>query len=122
MPIYLEAATGTVRNLDCFVAVPSGAGAPMDHLQVPFGEELVDYAVGASSCAVPGLPDGLDVLWRAQGRLPWARLVEPALALARRGVAMPAAHAACLADAGAGDDVARRGADLPPRRRPARRG
>lgn len=93
---YLEAATGTVRNLDCFVAVPSGAGAPMDHLQVPFGEELVDYAVGASSCAVPGLPDGLDVLWRAQGRLPWARLVEPALALARRGVAMPAAQAACL--------------------------
>jgi gamma-glutamyltranspeptidase/glutathione hydrolase len=93
---YLEAATGTVRNLDCFVAVPSGAGAPMDHLQVPFGEELVDYAVGASSCGVPGLPDGLDVLWRAQGRLPWARLVEPALALARGGVAMSAAHAACL--------------------------
>jgi gamma-glutamyltranspeptidase/glutathione hydrolase len=93
---YLEAATGTVRNLDCFVAVPSGVGAPMDHLQVPFGEELVDYAVGASSCGVPGLPDGLDVLWRAQGRLPWARLVEPALALARGGVAMSAAHAACL--------------------------
>ena len=35
--IYLEAASGTVRNLDCFVAVPSGAGAPMEHLQVPFG-------------------------------------------------------------------------------------
>ena len=68
-----------MRNLDCFVAVPSGAGAPMEHLQVPFGEELVDYAVGASSCARPGLPAGLDVLWRAQGRLPWARLVEPAL-------------------------------------------
>ena len=94
--IYLEAASGTVRNLDCFVAVPSGAGAPMEHLQVPFGAELVDYAVGASSCAVPGLPAGLDVLWRAQGRLPWSRLVEPALALARQGVAMPAAHAACL--------------------------
>ena len=94
--IYLEAATGTVRNLDCFVAVPSGAGAPMEHLQIPFGEELVDYAVGASSCGVPGLPAGLDVLWRAQGRLPWARLVEPALALAKEGVAMPAAHVACL--------------------------
>jgi gamma-glutamyltranspeptidase/glutathione hydrolase len=95
--IYLDAATGTVRNLDCFVSVPSGAGAPMEHLRVPFGEELVDYAVGASSCAVPGLPAGLDILWRAQGRLPWRRLVEPALSLARRGVAMPAAHAACLA-------------------------
>ena len=94
--IYLEAETGTVRNLDCFVGVPSGAGVPMEHLQVPFGEELVDYAVGASSCGVPGLPAGLDVLWRAQGRLPWRRVVEPALALARKGVAMPAAHVACL--------------------------
>jgi gamma-glutamyltranspeptidase / glutathione hydrolase len=94
--IYLDAATGTARNLDCFVAVPSGTGAPMEHLRVPFGEELVDYAVGASSCAVPGLPAGLDLLWRAQGRLPWARLVEPALTLARQGVAMPAAHVACL--------------------------
>jgi len=40
---------------------------------------------------------GLDTLWRAHGRLPWARLVEPALRVARDGVAMPAAHAACLA-------------------------
>jgi gamma-glutamyltranspeptidase / glutathione hydrolase len=94
--VYLEAETGTVRNLDCFVAVPSGAGAPMEHLRVPFGAELVDYAVGASSCAVPGLPAGLDILWKAQGRLPWARLVEPAIALARQGVEMPAAHVACL--------------------------
>src|SRR6201990_2331226 len=71
--IHLDAATGTVRNLNCFVAVPSGAGAPMDELQVPFGEELVHYAVGASSCAVPGVAAGLDALWRAHGRLPWPR-------------------------------------------------
>ena len=95
--IYLDAASGSVRLLDCFVAVPSGAGAPMDELQVPFGEELVHYAIGASSCAVPGVPAGLDMLWRAHGRLPWARLVEPALRLARSGVPMPPAHASCLA-------------------------
>src|SRR5438128_9553563 len=53
--IYFDVSTGATRNLDCFCAVPSGAGAPMQHLRVPFGEELVDYAVGASSCAVPGL-------------------------------------------------------------------
>ncbi len=53
----------------------------MEHLQVPFGEELVDYAVGRVVVrASPGCPAGLDVLWRAQGRLPWERLVEPALA------------------------------------------
>jgi gamma-glutamyltranspeptidase/glutathione hydrolase len=94
--IHLDAASGIVRNLDCFVAVPSGADAPMDHLQVRFGEELVDYAVGVASCAVPGLPAGLDALWRAHGRLPWPRLVEPALRLAREGVPMPPAHVACL--------------------------
>jgi len=95
--IYVDAPTGAVRNLDFFVAIPSGEGAPMEELRVPFGEELVEYAVGASSCAVPGVPAGLDALWRAHGRLPWAQVVEPALALARDGVELPAAHAACLA-------------------------
>jgi gamma-glutamyltranspeptidase/glutathione hydrolase len=94
--ITFSEASGTARNLDCFVSVPSGSGSPMEHLRVPFGAELVDYAVGASSCGVPGVPLLLDALWRAEGRLPWARVVEPALALARSGVAMPAAHVACL--------------------------
>ena len=85
------------RNLDCFVAVPGGTGPPMVDLQVPFGEETVHYAVGPASCAVPGLLAGLDVLWREHGRLPWARLVEPALRLAREGTALPGRHAACLA-------------------------
>jgi gamma-glutamyltranspeptidase / glutathione hydrolase len=85
------------RNLDCFVAVPSGDGADFVELQVPFGEELVHYAIGPGTCAVPGLPAGLDQLWRAHGRLPWRRLVEPALRLARSGVVMPPAQASCLA-------------------------
>ena len=95
--IYFDAASGSAQLLDCFVSVPSGDGAPMDELQVPFGEELVRYAVGASSCAVPGVPAGLDALWRAHGRLLWRRLVEPALRVARSGVEMPPAHASCLA-------------------------
>ena len=94
--ITYDAATGIALNLDCFVAAPSGEGTPMAHLRVPFGEELVDYAVGASSCGVPGVPFLLDALWRDGGRLPWERLIEPALALARRGVAMPPAHVSCL--------------------------
>ena len=84
-------------NLDCFVDVPSGAGAAPVELKVPFGEELVHYAVGPGTCAVPGLPRGLGALHERFGRLPWPRLVEPALRLAREGVAMPPAHAACLA-------------------------
>src|SRR6478735_4384048 len=99
--VYFERSTGRVRNLDCFVAVP-GLGeeprhAELIHLDVPFGSELVHYAVGAASCAVPGLPAGLEALSRAYGRLPWQQLVEPAARLARDGVDFPPAHAACLA-------------------------
>jgi gamma-glutamyltranspeptidase / glutathione hydrolase len=98
--IYRDAASGKVVNLDCFVAVPGLGGearqAELVELEVPFGAELVHYAVGPASCGVPGVPAGLDALWSRFGRLPWARLCEPALALAASGVAMPPAHAACL--------------------------
>jgi gamma-glutamyltranspeptidase/glutathione hydrolase len=95
--IYWDAQAGRARNLDCFCAVPSGSGGELVELEVPFGEELVHYAVGAASCAVPGVAAGLGALWEAHGRLPWRRLFEPALRLARDGVAMPPAHASCLA-------------------------
>jgi gamma-glutamyltranspeptidase / glutathione hydrolase len=91
---------GEVRMLDFFVAVPGLGAEPREvellRLEVPFGTELVHYAVGIASCAVPGVVPGLDALWRAHGRLPWPRLVEPALRLAREGVEMLPAHAACL--------------------------
>ena len=81
--IYWNAARGEARNLDCFVAVP-GVAEPewrepeLVHLDVPFGEELVHYAIGPASCAVPGVPAGLDALWREYGRLPWPRVSCPA--------------------------------------------
>ena len=37
------------------------------------------------SVGVPGTVAGLRMAWREKGRLPWARLVEPAIALARDG-------------------------------------
>jgi gamma-glutamyltranspeptidase / glutathione hydrolase len=94
-------ASCVARNLDCFVAVPGLGAEPREpeliELRVPFGAELVHYAVGPASCGVPGLPAGLVALFEAHGRLPWARLVEPALRLAQEGVEFPPAHAACLA-------------------------
>jgi gamma-glutamyltranspeptidase/glutathione hydrolase len=84
------------RTLDCFVAVPTGAGRLVD-LPVVFGEDVVHYAIGPASCAVPGVPGGLEALWQTGGSLPWARLAEPALRLAGDGVPMPPAHAHCLA-------------------------
>src|SRR5438477_4284211 len=99
--IYLDGPTGRVRNLDCFCAVPGLGAEPRQpelvRLEVPFGEELVHYAVGAASCGTPGLAAGLAELWLAHGRLPWSRLVEPASQLARDGVEFPPAHASCLA-------------------------
>jgi gamma-glutamyltranspeptidase/glutathione hydrolase len=95
--IYWDAERRLARNLDCFVAVPSGAGGELLDLEVQFGEQVVYYAVGPASCGVPGLPAGIDALWREYGRLPWARVCGPALELARSGVELPPAHAACLA-------------------------
>ncbi len=99
--LWIEAGSGRAELLDFFVTVPGLGGsrgpAELEELAVPFGEELVHYFVGAATCAVPGVPAGLDELWRRGGRLPWARLVEPALRLAQSGVLMPSAHAKCLA-------------------------
>jgi gamma-glutamyltranspeptidase / glutathione hydrolase len=99
--IWFDGTSHEVRLLDFFVAVPGlesyRAVAPLEDVGIPFGNEIVHYQVGIASCAVPGVPAGLDELWRRHGRLPWARLVEPALGLAREGVEMPPAHAACLA-------------------------
>src|SRR3954471_22749461 len=94
--IHYDAAAGSARNLDGFCAVPSGTGSDLVHLEVPFGAELVHYAIGPASCAVPGVPALLGELHDTHGRLPWPRLVEPPLRLAREGVAMPPAHVACL--------------------------
>lgn len=37
------------------------------------------------ACGVPGTVAGLHMAWKAHGKLPWRRLVEPAIALARDG-------------------------------------
>ncbi len=99
--LWLDGESGQASLLDFFVAFPGLGRAPrppeLIELGVPFGAELVHYFIGIASCAVPGLPAGLNELWRRHGRLPWPRLVEPALRLAREGVEMPPAHASCLA-------------------------
>ena len=99
--IVWDAEAGRAELLDFFVAVP-GLGAEqrdvdLVKLHVPFGTEMVHYAIGVGSCAVPGVAAGLGELWRRHGRLPWQDVVEPALRLARDGVEMPPAHASCLA-------------------------
>jgi len=99
--IWFDAASGEAQLLDFFVTVPrrhpNRPVAPLEDVGSPFGKEIVHYQVGIASCAVPGVPAGLDELWRSHGKLAWGQLVEPALELARSGVSMPYAHAECLA-------------------------
>src|SRR5262249_53641336 len=95
--IYWDAAERTALNLDCFCTVPSGEGGGLTELQVPVGEELVHYAIAPGPVAVPGVPTGLRALHDRFGSFPWKELCEPALRLARDGVPLTPAHAACLA-------------------------
>ena len=120
---YFEASTGTVHCLDFFVAVPGlGGTRRAQPLEVPidFGGEIVPYAVGPSTVAVPGNPAGVSVLHERWGRLPWSQVVTPALRHAERGVVLAPMHAKVLSTIsaamliGAGVDVySRDGASLP---------
>jgi len=49
------------------------------------------------SVGVPGTVAGLHLAWREHGKLPWKRLVEPAIALARDGFPLTEAFASSLA-------------------------
>ncbi len=97
---YYEASTGSVTCLDFFCSVPGldgdVAAGPMVPIQVSFGGVPQVYSIGGASVAVPGVPAGCGEVHRRWGRLPWHRVVEPAVTLARTGVALPSAHARTL--------------------------
>ncbi len=89
----------TDRLLDFFVTVP-GLGrerrrpGKMEAIDIDFDRESTQvFRIGAASCAVPGAAAGLEAAHRAYGTLPWQRLFEPALELAREGVELTRAQA-----------------------------
>ena len=98
--IHYDAAHGEVTCLDFFVAVPGldsdfSAGEPLV-VDMLFEDEAVPYVIGPGSVGVPGVPAGCGALAERFGRLPWERLVEPALRLARQGTVLPPTHARVL--------------------------
>jgi gamma-glutamyltranspeptidase / glutathione hydrolase len=86
-----RARDGRSRLLDFFVTVP-GEGLPrgtvgeMEAVDVDFESTIQAFRIGAASVAVPGSVAGLDVAHRMFATIPWARLLEPAIALARDGL------------------------------------
>jgi len=88
-------ARGAPVLLDFFVAVPGlgPEGRRLDPRElrsftVPFGGAEQEFHIGPVSVAVPGMVPGLLEAHRRFGRLPLARVVEPAMGLARRGVVL----------------------------------
>ena len=96
---YFDAATSTVSCLDFFVAVPGLAGrrsAQVQHIPIDFGGEIIPYAVGPATVAVPGLPAGVEALHRRWGRLSWPAVLAPSIRHAERGVTLAPMHAKVL--------------------------
>jgi gamma-glutamyltranspeptidase / glutathione hydrolase len=84
------------RVADFFVSTP-GLGRPvppdaeMHAIDVGFGgdsETTQVFRIGEASCAVPGAAAGLESVHAIYGRLPWNELLQPAIELARAGIAV----------------------------------
>ncbi|MFQ5774046.1 MAG: gamma-glutamyltransferase [Kiloniellaceae bacterium] len=97
--LHFDAATGEVAAYDGRETAP--AEATPDLFLKPDGEPMAfwDAVVGGRSVGVPGLLRMLELAHRAHGRLPWARLFEPAIELAEAGFPVsPRLHALIAAD------------------------
>ena len=97
--LHYEARTRRVRAYDGRETAPSQANAAL--FVDPRGEPMrfFDAVVGGRSVGVPGLVRMLEMAHARHGRLPWERLFEPAIRLAREGFEVsPRLHALLQAD------------------------
>jgi gamma-glutamyltranspeptidase/glutathione hydrolase len=89
-------AAGEPLAYDFREVAPSGAIATMFLRDGNYDKEL--HHNSHLSVGVPGSVAGLHLAWKEQGKLPWRRLVEPAIGLARDGFAVSDALARDLKD------------------------
>ena len=89
-----SARTGDIGSYDGRETAPAAATADMFLNDKGEPREFIDAAVGGLSVGVPGLVRMLERVHRDHGRLPWARLFEPAVRLAHEGFPVsPRLHA-----------------------------
>ncbi|MCC7274901.1 MAG: gamma-glutamyltransferase [Alphaproteobacteria bacterium] len=105
--LHWSAATRTVTAFDGREAAPAAATPELflgpDGRPLPFPVAVV----GGLSVGVPGAVRMLDLAHRRHGRLPWAELLAPAIALAEAGVPIsPRLHEALAEDPALRDDPA----------------
>ena len=93
-------ADGRLRSFDGRETAP--ASATPDLFLTPEGRPMAFYdaVVGGRSVGVPGAVAMLFEAHRAQGRLPWAKLFEPAIRLAEQGFAVSPRLARAIAAEG----------------------
>lgn len=76
-------ASGQAAAYDFRETAPAGAAPTMFLKEGKYDADL--HHRGYLSVGVPGTVAGLHLAWRDRGKLPWKRLVQPAVALARDG-------------------------------------
>src|SRR5690606_33293630 len=95
--LYYDATAKTLHYYDGRETAP--AGVKPDMFLGPDGKPVafIDAVVGGQSVGVPGALRLLDAAHRRHGKLAWADLFAPAIALAENGVAVSPRLAAALA-------------------------
>ncbi|WP_431559355.1 gamma-glutamyltransferase [Methyloceanibacter sp.] len=98
--LYWDAAAGTLSSYDGRETAPAAAAPELflDESGAPLPRD--EAIAGGLSVGVPGVLAALKLVHDEYGKLPWAELFQPAIALAREGFPVSARLSKMLADMG----------------------
>jgi gamma-glutamyltranspeptidase/glutathione hydrolase len=83
--LYFDAARRKIASFDGRETAPAAATTALFLDATGNKMKFWDAVVGGRSVGVPGVPRMLELAHRTHGKLPWARLFEPAIRLAKQG-------------------------------------